>query len=127
MSISNEETAATCGLYPGRRMLGESHLAPVTEVMKQGIIGLTKAMAAELAPRGIRVSAVCPRPIVTPMMESELALFPDPEAVRIEAINRVPLNRWATAEEVAEAILFLASATSATGACLALDGGTTAI
>ncbi len=94
---------------------------------KAGIIGLTKAMAAELAPRGIRVNAVCPGPIDTPMMESELAWFPDPEAVRIEAINRVPLKRWATAEEVAEAILFIASATFATGTCLALDGGTTAI
>ncbi len=93
---------------------------------KAGIIGLTKAMAAELAPRGIRVNAVCPGPIDTPMMEAELAWFPDPEAVRIEAINRVPLKRWATAEEVAEAILFIASATFATGTCLALDGGTTA-
>ncbi len=94
---------------------------------KAGIIGLTKAMAAELAPRGIRVNAVCPGPIDTPMMEAELAWFPDPEAVRVEAINRVPLKRWATADEVAEAILFLASATFATGSILALDGGTTAI
>jgi NAD(P)-dependent dehydrogenase (short-subunit alcohol dehydrogenase family) len=94
---------------------------------KAGVIGLTKAMAAELAPRGIRVNVVCPGPIDTPMMESELAWFPDPEAVRIEAINRVPLKRWATPEEVAEAVLFMASATFATGACLALDGGTTAI
>lgn len=94
---------------------------------KAGVIGLTKALAAELAPRGIRVNAVCPGPIDTPMMEAELAWFPDPEAVRVEAINRVPLKRWATPEEVAEAILFMASATFATGSCLSLDGGTTAI
>jgi len=94
---------------------------------KARIIGLTKALAAELAPRGIRVNAVRPGPIDTPMMEAELAWFPDPDAVRVEAINRVPLKRWATAEEVAEAILFMASATFATGSCLALDGGTTSM
>lgn len=94
---------------------------------KAGVIGLTKAMAAELAPRGIRVNAICPGPIDTPMMEAELAWFPDPEATRVEAINRVPLKRWATPEEVAESILFLATAKFATGACLSLDGGTTAI
>jgi NAD(P)-dependent dehydrogenase (short-subunit alcohol dehydrogenase family) len=94
---------------------------------KAGLIGLTQAMAAELSERGIRVNAVCPGPVDTPMMEAEIAWFPDPVAVRAAAIDRVPLKRWATPEEVAETVLFLAGARFSTGAAWSLDGGTTAI
>jgi NAD(P)-dependent dehydrogenase (short-subunit alcohol dehydrogenase family) len=94
---------------------------------KFGVIGVTKAMAAELAPRGIRVNAICPGPIATPMMESELLYFPDPEATRVLATERVPLKRWATPEEIADAILYLGATTFATGSVWSIDGGTTAI
>ncbi len=94
---------------------------------KAGLIGLTKAMAAELAPRGIRVNAVCPGPVDTPMMDSELALDPDPVAAREASLERVPLRRFATPEEVAELIVHLAGTTYATGAAWSLDGGTTAV
>jgi NAD(P)-dependent dehydrogenase (short-subunit alcohol dehydrogenase family) len=94
---------------------------------KFGVIGVTKAMAAELAPRGIRVNAICPGPIATPMMESELLYFPDPEATRVLATERVPLKRWATPEEIADAILYLGATTYATGSVWSIDGGTTAI
>jgi NAD(P)-dependent dehydrogenase (short-subunit alcohol dehydrogenase family) len=94
---------------------------------KAGVLGLTKALAVELAPK-IRVNVVCPGPVATPMMEAEMDAYPDPVAARKESFERVPLKRWATAEEVARAILFLAAdAPYATGASLALDGGTTAI
>jgi NAD(P)-dependent dehydrogenase (short-subunit alcohol dehydrogenase family) len=94
---------------------------------KFGVIGLTKALAAELAPK-VRVNAVCPGPIDTPMMDAELAWYPDPEATRAEAIDRVPLKRFAQPEEVVEAIRFLASdAPFATGTTLPLDGGTTMV
>jgi NAD(P)-dependent dehydrogenase (short-subunit alcohol dehydrogenase family) len=94
---------------------------------KFGVIGLTKALAAELAPK-VRVNAVCPGPIDTPMMDAELEWYPDPEATRVEAIDRVPLKRFAQPEEVVEAIRFLASdAPFATGATLPLDGGTTMV
>ena len=94
---------------------------------KFGVVGLTKAMAAELAPK-VRVNVVCPGPIDTPMMDAELAWYPDPEATRKEAIERVPLKRFAAPEEVVEAISFLAfRAPFATGAVLPLDGGTTMI
>jgi NAD(P)-dependent dehydrogenase (short-subunit alcohol dehydrogenase family) len=94
---------------------------------KFGVIGVTKAMAAELAPRRIRVNCICPGPIATPMMESELLYFPDPEATRVEATERVPLKRWASPEEIADAILYLGSTSFATGAVWSIDGGTTAI
>jgi NAD(P)-dependent dehydrogenase (short-subunit alcohol dehydrogenase family) len=94
---------------------------------KFGVIGVTKAMAAELAPRQIRVNCICPGPIATPMMESELLYYPDPEATRVEATERVPLKRWARPEEIADAALYLGGTAFATGAVWSIDGGTTAI
>jgi 3-oxoacyl-[acyl-carrier protein] reductase len=94
---------------------------------KAGLIGLTRAMAAELAPRGIRVNAVCPGPVDTPMMAAELAAFPDPQAAFEGAIDRIPLKRFADPEEIADAIVFLADANFATGSIFSLDGGTTAV
>jgi NAD(P)-dependent dehydrogenase (short-subunit alcohol dehydrogenase family) len=94
---------------------------------KFGVVGLTKALAAELAP-DIRVNCICPGPIDTPMMDAELEWFPDPAATRIAAIARVPMQRFATPEEVARAILFFAAdAPFATGSVFSLDGGTTAV
>jgi len=94
---------------------------------KAGLIGLTQAMAAELAERGIRVNAICPGPVDTPMMEAEIQWFPNPEEVRKLAIDRVPLKRWATPEEIADAVIYMAGAKFATGAAWSIDGGTTAI
>ena len=94
---------------------------------KFGVIGLTKALAIELAPK-VRVNCICPGPIDTPMMDAEIEWFPDPVATRKMAIDRVPLKRFATPEEVAKAILFFAvDAPFATGSIFSLDGGTTAI
>jgi NAD(P)-dependent dehydrogenase (short-subunit alcohol dehydrogenase family) len=92
---------------------------------KAGVVGLTKALAAELAPQ-VRVNVVCPGAIDTPMMEGELALTDDPVSARRSAIERVPLKRFASAEEIARAIRFLAfEAGYATGNVLTIDGGTT--
>ena len=92
---------------------------------KFGVIGLTKALAAELAPT-VRVNVVCPGPIDTPMMDAELEWYPDPVATRQEAIERVPLKRFADPAEVVEAITFVGlRAPFATGSVLPLDGGTT--
>lgn len=94
---------------------------------KAGVIGLTKALAVELAPT-VTVNAICPGPVDTPMMEAEIAWFPDPAAARQGSIDRVPMKRWASPEEVATAIVFLAAdAPYATGTLLSLDGGTTAL
>jgi NAD(P)-dependent dehydrogenase (short-subunit alcohol dehydrogenase family) len=92
---------------------------------KAGVIGLTKALAVELAPR-IRVNAVCPGPVDTPMLSAEFELFG--EESRAETLARVPLGRLASPEEIAGAILYLtADAPYATGTALALDGGSTTV
>jgi len=94
---------------------------------KFGVVGLTKALAHELAPK-VRVNCICPGPIDTPMMDAELDWFPDPAATRQAAIERVPLKRFATPDEIARAILYFAvDAPFATGSIFSLDGGTTAV
>ena len=91
---------------------------------KHAIEGLTKAMAVELAPNNIRVNAIAPTFLQTPMTASFLA---DPE-FRNWAISRIPLGRIGRMEEVTGAIVFLASpaASLITGTSLAIDGGWTA-
>ncbi|HXF36031.1 MAG TPA: SDR family NAD(P)-dependent oxidoreductase [Actinomycetota bacterium] len=95
------------------------------DASKAGILLLTKQLAVEWAPLGIRVNAVCPGVIRTPM----LRLTDDPAAARRYLDARVPLRRLGEPEEVAAAIAFLASddASYVTGAALAVDGGVTAL
>ena len=94
-------------------------------VSKHGLIGLTRSMAVDFAPEGIRVNAVCPGSVDTPMLRWAASLDSDPEAV-IDACNRMhPLGRMARAEEVAEVIAFLLhdSSSFVTGAVWTVDGG----
>lgn len=94
---------------------------------KGGVLALTKAMAAELAPT-VRVNAVCPGSVDTPMLRRDFDSMPDPAFAQEATLRRIPLRRFATPEEVAKAILFLATeAEFATGMGLNLDGGTTSI
>jgi NAD(P)-dependent dehydrogenase (short-subunit alcohol dehydrogenase family) len=91
---------------------------------KHALEGLTKAMAVELAPLNIRVNAVAPTFLDTPMTAPFLA---NPE-FRDWVMSRIPLGRLGRADEVAAAIVFLASPASSliTGASLVVDGGWTA-
>lgn len=93
-------------------------------VSKHALEGLTKAMAVELAPEGIRVNSVCPTFISTPMTAP---MFEDPQ-FRAEVKAKIPLGRVGTAEEVTGAIAFLLSpaASLITGSSLLIDGGWTA-
>jgi NAD(P)-dependent dehydrogenase (short-subunit alcohol dehydrogenase family) len=91
---------------------------------KHAIEGLTKAMAVELGPLGIRVNAVAPTYIETPMTQPFLASA----AFRSEVLQKIPLGRIGTIDEVVAAVTFLASpaASLITGASLLADGGYTA-
>lgn len=86
---------------------------------KAGILGFTKAMARELASRGITVNAIAPGFITTDMTQSL------PEAARKEFAERIPLGRFGAPEEVAELALFLASdaAGYVTGQVVGINGG----
>ncbi|MHB1651069.1 MAG: 3-oxoacyl-[acyl-carrier-protein] reductase [Desulfitobacteriaceae bacterium] len=86
---------------------------------KAGVIGFTKSMAKELAPRGIRVNAVAPGYIATDMTEIL------PETVKNEILRNIPLQRVGEPQDVAKAVLFLVSPAAAyiTGQTLCVDGG----
>ncbi|MFQ5872809.1 MAG: SDR family oxidoreductase [Dehalococcoidia bacterium] len=89
---------------------------------KHGVIGLTKAAALEYAKEGIRINAVCPGHIRTPMVERIIDINPGLEE---EYVESEPVGRLATPEEVAEAVVWLCSdaASFVTGHALSVDGG----
>ncbi|WP_329327447.1 SDR family NAD(P)-dependent oxidoreductase [Streptomyces luteogriseus] len=95
---------------------------------KGGLIMLAKGAAVEWAQRNIRVNVVAPGLTVTPVIEASFQRRPDPDAYRREREAQIPLQRLATPEEIADAVLFLASPESSyiTGAVLPVDGGYTA-
>jgi meso-butanediol dehydrogenase/(S,S)-butanediol dehydrogenase/diacetyl reductase len=95
---------------------------------KAAILNLTRSMALDHAKEGIRVNAVCPGSVDTDMIHTAWKQFGDVEQARVLWAEKHPLGRIASPEEVARAILFLASeeASFITGAALPVDGGITA-
>jgi NAD(P)-dependent dehydrogenase (short-subunit alcohol dehydrogenase family) len=93
---------------------------------KHGLIGLTRTLAAEWGGRGVRVNAVCPGWVKTEMDEADQAGGSYSDA---DIIGRVPMARFATADDIARAIAFLADSKESgfvNGQALAVDGGWTA-
>lgn len=95
---------------------------------KGGILALTREWAVELLPAGIRVNAVVPAEVMTPLYREWLGGFPDPDRALADISSRIPLgHRLTTPDEIAAAVVFLLSARSAhtTGQHVVVDGGYT--
>ncbi|MCB0219971.1 MAG: SDR family oxidoreductase [Chrysiogenetes bacterium] len=92
---------------------------------KHGVVGFTKALAMELGQHGIRVNAVCPGAVNTPMLRMGLKEIPD--MIRKPLLKRTPLKRIGVPDDIARACVFLASplADFVTGTTLVVDGGVT--
>lgn len=98
---------------------------------KWGIVGLTKTLAMELGPAGVRVNAICPGAVEGDRMDRVVAMEAaasgeTEEAVRAQYVKGVSLRTWVTAEDVAETVLWLASpqAKRISGQIMAIDGHT---
>ena len=92
---------------------------------KHGVIGLTKVAALEYANSGIRINAICPAVVRTPLVESIMKSDPEAES---QLMSMIPMERLGTLEEIAEVVVWLLSDASSfvTGHALAVDGGVVA-
>jgi NAD(P)-dependent dehydrogenase (short-subunit alcohol dehydrogenase family) len=92
---------------------------------KGGIVSMSRALALECAPHGIRVNCICPGSTITPIMDPILATFDDPEAVLEEAGKLMPAGRLAVPEDIGHLAVFIASqeAEMVLGATYIIDGG----
>jgi NAD(P)-dependent dehydrogenase (short-subunit alcohol dehydrogenase family) len=90
---------------------------------KGAVLSLTRSLAVQYGRQGVRANAICPGPILTPMLES---LFPSEEE-RLKRLNRIPLARFGRAEDIVYAGIYLASDESSwtTGTTFVIDGGIT--
>lgn len=94
---------------------------------KAALIGLTKSVARDHISEGIRCNVLCPGTTASPSLEDRIAATPDPEATRRAFTDRQPMGRLGTVEEMAAAILWMASdeAGFMTGEIVTIDGGQT--
>ena len=92
---------------------------------KAAVAGFTRALAIDHVKQGIRVNCICPGTVDTPSLGERIGAFADPAQARKDFIARQPMGRLATAEEIAEAFVYLVSDESSfmTGQAIFVDGG----
>jgi 2-keto-3-deoxy-L-fuconate dehydrogenase len=95
----------------------------VYSTTKAAVIGLTKSVAADYVSRGIRCNAICPGTVETPSLDDRLRAQGDFEKTRAAFIARQPIGRVGRPEEIADLVVYLASATYTTGSIHTIDGG----
>ena len=95
----------------------------VYSTTKAAVIGLTKSVAADYVSRGVRCNAICPGTVETPSLDDRLRAQGDYEKTRAAFIARQPIGRVGRPEEIAELVVYLASATYTTGSIHIIDGG----
>jgi 2-keto-3-deoxy-L-fuconate dehydrogenase len=95
---------------------------------KLAVVGMTKCLALDFADKGVRCNCVCPARVETPFVQARLREYPDPRKAYEEMTSTQLLKRMATPEEIAAAVLYLASDAAAfvTGTSLIIDAGWTA-
>lgn len=94
---------------------------------KGAVVAFTRALALELAPHGVRVNALCPGPIDTPMLRAEMETESDPVAAMNDAVGTIPLGRLGRPEEIAGVALFMVGSSPSfmQGSMIMVDGGKT--
>ncbi len=94
---------------------------------KGAVLSLTRALSLEWVQQGIRINAICPGPVMTPLLEGEFNSAADPVAEQAAVIRQIPAGRLGTPEEIAQVALFLASdeASFMHGTAVTVDGGKT--
>jgi NAD(P)-dependent dehydrogenase (short-subunit alcohol dehydrogenase family) len=112
-AIVNTSSGVAFKTFPGQ---------PAYIASKHGVVGITRGAALEFAQRNIRVNAVCPGTILTPLVEQKLGLLYDKDFMR----EANPMKRFGEAEEIAAAVVWLCSdaASFVNGVALPVDGGT---
>jgi NAD(P)-dependent dehydrogenase (short-subunit alcohol dehydrogenase family) len=111
-------TASNSGVFYDREMIAYA-------TSKHAVVAMTRQMAIDHARYNVRVNALCPGWVDTPFNDPFIAQMGGREAIEDYVRTKIPMRRWATAEEIAEAILFLVSDRSSfmTGHALVVDGG----
>jgi len=120
-----ERKGSICNVASIAGLKGQAYTAAYC-ASKGGLVLLTKSMALELASRGVRVNAVCPSSVMTPLVQGVAETMPkDIDPVLLGRLSNV-LPQWVTPEEIAESIAYLSShsARNITGTTLMIDGGT---
>lgn len=122
--LSQSESPAIVNLASIDALRGSRNHAAYAAT-KGGVVAMTRALAVELSDRGIRVNAICPGTVRTPMVQQMFRDADDPAALEETRVSAHPLGRISTTEEQAAAIVFMAGpdANFITGVALSVDGG----